>query len=107
MRIQKILFQEKPSYDLLNFFLVNPDCITFTKITNFDRLPYTFDVKLKKPYTSSYPEDYVQWMHQQGKKPIGSYLPIGNFKGYTESVGDLYQIFVKNNKIDQTVELVL
>ena len=76
-------------------------------ITNFDRLPYTLDVKLKKPYTSTYPEDYVHWMHEQGKQPIGSYLPIGNFKGYTESVGDLYEIFVKNNKIDQTVELIL
>ena len=80
---------------------------TVAKITNFDKLPYTLDVKLKKPYTSTYPEDYVQWMHKQGKQPIGSYLPIGNFKGYTESVGNLYEIFVKNNKIEQTVELVL
>lgn len=80
---------------------------TVAKITNFDKLPYTLDVKLKKPYTSTYPKEYIQWMQKKGKEPIGSYLPIGNFKGYTESVGNLYEIFVKNNKIDQTIELIL
>ena len=33
-----------------------------------------------------------------GKKPIGSYLPIGNFTGYKDSVGDLYNIFFRNSK---------
>jgi len=77
------------------------------KITNFDKLPYTLDVSIKKPYNSKYPESYIQWMKQQGKDPIGSYLPIGNFSNYTESVYDLYEIFLFNNKIEQTVELVL
>ena len=33
--------------------------------------------------------EYYNWMNKQGKKPIGSYLQIGNFKGYKDSVGDL------------------
>ena len=38
---------------------------------------------------SEYHMEYVDWMNKQGKKPIGSYLQIGNFKGYKDSVGDL------------------
>jgi len=77
------------------------------KITNFDRLPYTLDCLLKRPYNNEYPKDYIQWMKKQGKNPIGSYIPIGNFKDYKDSVGDLYEIFVKNNKVDQNIELIL
>jgi len=76
-------------------------------IDNFTALPYTFDVMLRKPYTAPYPADYIKWMEQKGKTPSGSYLPIGNFSGYEDSVGDLYEIFVKNNKVEQSVELTL
>ena len=49
-------------------------------------------------YPTEYPMEYVDWMNKQGKKPIGSYLPIGNFKGYKDSVGDVYSIFFRNSK---------
>ena len=67
-------------------------------ISNFGKLPFAFDITLQRPYTSEYPREYVDWMNKQGKKPIGSYLPIGNFKGYRNSVGDLYSIFFRNSK---------
>ena len=76
-------------------------------IDNFSSLPYTFDVMLRKPHTAPYPENYIKWMEQRGKSPSGSYLPIGNFKGYEDCVGDLYEIFEKNNKVAQSVELTL
>ena len=76
-------------------------------IDNFTLLPFTFDVFLIKPFSRLPPPQYVEWMQERGKKPVGSHMPLGNFKHYLDSVGDLYEIFVRNNKVDQKVRLSL
>jgi len=76
-------------------------------IDNNTQLPFTFDVLLYKPYSAPFPPAYVKWMRDKGKEPVGPTLPIGNFKDYIDSVGDLYDVFIRNNKVDQTVTLSL
>jgi hypothetical protein len=76
-------------------------------IDNNSKLAFTFDVSLCKPYTAPFPTEYVKWMRDRGKEPLGPTLPIGNFKDYMDSVGDLYEVFIRNNKVDQTVTLEL
>ena len=76
-------------------------------IDNNTQLPFTFDVLLYKPYSAPFPPAYVKWMRDKGKEPLGPTLPIGNFKDYIDSVGDLYDVFIRNNKVDQTVTLSL
>ena len=44
-------------------------------------------------------------MRDRGKAPVGSIMPIGNFVGYLDSVGDLYDVFIRNNTVDQRVTL--
>mgnify|MGYP001247984053 FL=1 len=74
-------------------------------IDNSTKLPLTFDVKLQRPFTAPYPPSYVDWMRDRGKAPVGSIMPIGNFVGYLDSVGDLYDVFIRNNTVDQRVTL--
>ncbi len=76
-------------------------------IENYQLLPFSMDVELIKPYDRPFPQGYVKWMEDQGKSPVGSHLPLGNFKNYKESVADLYDIFFRNNKIEQKVGLSL
>lgn len=77
-------------------------------IDNFSCLPPSIDVGLtQKPHVAPFPADYVRWMKDQGKTPVGSYMPIGNFRNYTESMGNLIDLFSRNNKIKQHIELVI
>lgn len=76
-------------------------------IDNNSQLPFTFDVFLCRPYEAPFPPEYVRWMRDRGKEPSGPTLPIGNFKNYLDSVGDLYELFIRNNKVDQTITLSL
>lgn len=69
---------------------------TVAHIDNFSKLPYVFDVRLTKPYTNKYPDEYIKWMQDRNLKPIGSYLPIGNFDKYQDNTGNLYELFLRN-----------
>lgn len=79
-------------------------CDEVAYIDNFSMLPFTLDVNILKPYNSEYPIEYIQHMNDLSLSPVGSYMPIGSFKNY-ENIGGLYDIFLRNNKIDQTVIL--
>ena len=76
-------------------------------VDNFQMLPFSMDVTLIKPFDRPYPQEYVKWMEHQGKRPVGSHLPLGNFKDYKDGVADLYDIFFRNNQIEQKVGLSL
>lgn len=76
-------------------------------IDNFTQLPFAFEVYLNKPFVAPFPETYVKWMQDRNRTPVGSHMQLGNFKGYTDSVADLYEIFIKNNKVDQKIKITL
>ena len=63
---------------------------------NFTHIGGEIEITLGRSREYNYPKEYIQWCNDHRIPVVGAILPIGNFKGFNDTVGKIRTVIFKN-----------